>query len=183
MLVVGPSGSGKDTLIGEARKTFSGDPRVHFPKRVITREPDATEGHEPVTAAEFENRLNAGAFLLHWRAHGLTYAIPAEAADHLANGSCVIANVSRTIISEAYRAFSNVRVVQVTADPDVLRRRLASRQREETTDQDARLRRAAEVALSQDCRVVEIANNGRLAEASARFNALIRDYAESATRE
>ena len=183
VLVVGPSGSGKDSLIADARTTLSGDPRFHFPQRVITREPDATEGHEPVSEAEFESRLETGRFLLHWRAHGLSYAIPAETADYLARGACVIANVSRTIIAEACRAFPNVRVVHVTANPEVLRGRLESRQREDPADRNARLRRAPDMDVPPECHADEIANNGQLVEAAERFNALISGYAESATRE
>ncbi|MDA7948965.1 MAG: phosphonate metabolism protein/1,5-bisphosphokinase (PRPP-forming) PhnN [Hyphomicrobiaceae bacterium] len=179
ILVVGPSGAGKDSLINKARELFSGDPRFHFPKRIITRAPDETEYHEPVSREEFARRINADAFLLHWHANGLSYAIPADAVKHLAQGQYVVANVSRTIISDAFGDFGNLRVVHVTADSDVLSERLEARGREAAGDRTARLDRNARIELPENCPIDEIANNGQLADASGRFIALLERYAES----
>jgi len=40
VLVVGPSGAGKDSLLKAAREEFRGDPRIGFARRVITRPAD-----------------------------------------------------------------------------------------------------------------------------------------------
>jgi len=37
VLVVGPSGAGKDSVIGALRQRLAGDDRVAFARRVITR--------------------------------------------------------------------------------------------------------------------------------------------------
>ena len=183
VLVVGPSGSGKDSLISKAQEVLSGDGRFHFPTRIITRAPDDTEHHQPVTTPEFATRLEAGGFLLHWHANSLSYAIPADAAKPLAQGHCVVANVSRTIISDTFRDFGNVRVVQVTARTDILRDRLAARGRETANDRLARLERGSRIELPAGCPVDEIANNGELDDASTRFITLLEGYAASSTRE
>ena len=78
VLVVGPSGAGKDTLLAAARRALSDDPRFHFVRRVITRAAEAGgEAHEAVTEAEFAARD----FALLWQAHGLRYGIPVDAVE------------------------------------------------------------------------------------------------------
>ena len=65
VLVVGPSGSGKDTLIGLAREQLKADAQYVFPRRVITRiaQIDA-EDHDTMDVADFERAEAAGQFAL-----------------------------------------------------------------------------------------------------------------------
>ena len=79
--VVGPSGAGKDTLIGyaKARLAEKGRGRFHFVRRVITRAADgSTEDHDTLSPMAFERAEADGAFALSWEAHGLCYGLPAE---------------------------------------------------------------------------------------------------------
>jgi ribose 1,5-bisphosphokinase len=173
VLVVGPSGAGKDTLLDAARQALADDPRFRFVRRVITRPADAGgEAHEAVTEAEFTRRD----FALQWQAHGLRYGIPAEA---IADGIVTVANVSRTIIADAADRF-NVRVIEVTAPPDVLAARLASRGREGASGVVARLTRS--VAIPKAVDVERIANDGSLEEGVTRFVAAL-NRAASGVRE
>lgn len=144
LLVVGPSGAGKDTLLNAARCALVGDRRFRFVRRVITRPADAGgEDHEPVTETEFAARD----FALHWQAHGLRYGIPADVADDVARGIAVVANVSRAVIAGAAARFP-VRVIEVTAPPQVLAERLAARNRETPIDIAARLARAVPLPVN-----------------------------------
>ena len=69
--VVGPSGAGKDALLEYARAHLPHGAKVKFAPRWITRPADAGgERHLPLTQAEFEQRVKAGRFAMHWRAHG-----------------------------------------------------------------------------------------------------------------
>jgi ribose 1,5-bisphosphokinase len=137
VLVVGPSGAGKDTLLALARQSLANDPRFRFVRRIITRPTDpAGEDHEPVSEAEFTRRD----FALSWQAHGLSYGIPADIAEDLAIGRIVIANVSRGIIEQAASRFPT-RVIEITAPPAILSQRLANRGRETNADIDSRLAR------------------------------------------
>jgi phosphonate metabolism protein PhnN/1,5-bisphosphokinase (PRPP-forming) len=128
----------------EARRILSGCRAIHFARRTVTR-PQAlgAEDHDSMTADEFDAAEKAGAFLLSWRAHGLAYGIPASLQDKRTAGCTVIANVSRSVVDDARRRLSPVRIIVVTASPGVLARRLAKRGREGAQDVANRLCRAA----------------------------------------
>jgi phosphonate metabolism protein PhnN/1,5-bisphosphokinase (PRPP-forming) len=169
ILVVGPSGAGKDTLIGVAQNALAADPRFRFVRRVITRPSHAGgEAHDAVSEAAFAQRQ----FALKWQAHGLHYGIPLDIIADLARGIVVVANVSRGIIAEASTRFP-VRVIEVTAPPEILAARLAGRGRE--SPQDVVQRLARDVPIPSYVSVETIVNDGTPAEAADRFiNALLR---------
>jgi phosphonate metabolism protein PhnN/1,5-bisphosphokinase (PRPP-forming) len=170
VLVVGPSGAGKDTLLDAARQTLAGDPRFRFVRRVITRPAEAGgEAHEPVTETEFAARD----FALAWQAHGLHYGIPADIATDLDAGRVVVANVSRGVIAEAARRFP-VRVIEISAPPQVLAVRLAARGRENASDVAARL--ARNVALPDGIMVDTVMNDATMEVGVARFLAALRPH-------
>ncbi len=165
VLVVGPSGAGKDSLLNGARAAFAGDPRIGFVRRVITRPADpGGEDHEPATEAEFRARP----FALSWPAHGLHYGITGEA---LAIAPVAVANVSRGVIAEAVRSFQ-VRVIEVTASPTILAARLAARGRENAEDVARRLGRAA--AIPAGVVVDRVVNDGALTAGVDQFAAVLR---------
>ncbi len=150
ILIVGPSGAGKDTLINGARAALADNPRYRFVRRIITRPGDmGEEAHESVTEQAFELRREAGDFALTWRAHGLHYGIPADIAMDLARGRVVIVNVSRAVVAEAAARFP-VGVIEVAAPANILARRLAARGREDAVDVARRLSRAIELPLPVD---------------------------------
>jgi ribose 1,5-bisphosphokinase len=176
VLVVGPSGSGKDTLLEAARQALSDDPRYRFVRRVITRPADAGgEAHEAVTPEEFATRD----FALQWQAHGMNYGIPADVVDAIEHGIVVVANVSRTVIADAARRFP-VRVIEVTAPADVLAARLTSRARENASDVAARLSRS--VAVPDHVHAETVVNDASLEEGIARFLATLNRAASTAAR-
>lgn len=157
ILVVGPSGAGKDTLLNGARAAMAETP-IRFVRRVITRpaapagEPGSEE-HESVTPEAFQLRQEAGDFALSWHAHGLHYAIPADISLDLARGRVVVANVSRAILADAAARFP-VGIVEITAPPAVLAARLAARAREDADDVARRLSRGIELRLDVERHVV-----------------------------
>ncbi|WP_026439134.1 phosphonate metabolism protein/1,5-bisphosphokinase (PRPP-forming) PhnN [Acidocella facilis] len=136
VLVVGPSGAGKDTVLAYAKAHLAGYEKVVFPRRVITRPPGPGEDHVCVTEAEFASAR----FALAWQAHGLHYGIPADIERDLAAQRIVIINVSRGVIAEARARFPCM-VVEITAPPEILAQRLAARGREDAADIAERLRR------------------------------------------
>ena len=57
ILVVGPSGAGKDTLLGLAKAACTDDPGIVFSRRVITRQASASEDNEEVSAGTFQEEI------------------------------------------------------------------------------------------------------------------------------
>ena len=157
--VVGPSGAGKDSVMDGLCARV---PELHRARRVITRAADAGgEAFEAVTEAEFQSRAKAGAFALHWTAHGLSYGIPIEVRATLATGRDVLANLSRGVLAQALHAFGSAVVLHVTAPPDILAQRLAARGRELGADAQRRLSRPAP-QMPEGLSLVTIDNSGTL---------------------
>lgn len=175
ILVAGPSGAGKDTLIQGARRALSDDPAFCFPRRYITRPPEpAGENHVPISDADYEAMAAAGGFCLHWEAHGLSYGLPPAVDEELTAGRHVVANVSRGVIGEAQKRLAPVQVVLVEASPELLARRLAKRGRETDAQQRQRLAREAAGVTQGDC-VTRFNNAAAVDEEIAHFTALLRE--------
>ncbi len=178
VLVVGPSGAGKDTLIGGAAEALKDDPRFVFPRRIITRPQDAGgEPHIAQSPETFAEAEKAGAFALSWRAHDLAYGIPGAIRADLRAGRHVIVNVSRGVIDTARQAFPRVRVIAVTVPREVLAERLAARGREDAADIARRLERAEAFVLG-GTDVSTFSNVGNREAAIAGFTALLTGLAE-----
>jgi ribose 1,5-bisphosphokinase len=143
VLIVGPSGAGKDTLIDIARRNLTSDACVKFPRRVVTRPSSQFEDNLAMTPADFDAALKAKAFALHWQAHGHGYGVPRQIDDDIRDGDTVVVNVSRTIIADARRRYRDVTVVSITAPADVLAARLAARGRASDGPIGERVQRAA----------------------------------------
>jgi ribose 1,5-bisphosphokinase len=141
--VVGPSGAGKDTLIGLARAALESDPGFVFPRRLVTRPANAFEDHGTLSEAEFEAGLREQKFALAWRAHGLGYALEAAVGEAAEAGAVVVCNISRSSIADARARFARVRVALVTAPAEILAERVAARGREAGSAVEGRLARIA----------------------------------------
>jgi len=143
VLVVGPSGAGKDSLLREAARLLGDDGRFVFPRRIITRPSHAedAEAHESLTADEFLTARDQGLFALSWAAHELFYGIPISLDYDLKSGRTAAVNVSRAIIAEASERYPNIAVINVTASPAIIAERLARRGRESEADIASRITR------------------------------------------
>ena len=149
VLVVGPSGAGKDTLLQLAQAACIDDHDVVFPRRVVTRESSAAEDNIAMSPDEFRRGIDHGDFAVHWEAHGHSYALPLDINDDIRAGRAVVVNVSRTVIAALRQAYANVVVVAITAPPDVLAQRLAARARHSDGNIADRLSRSVEDVSAQ----------------------------------
>ena len=157
VLVVGPSGAGKDTLIDLARAACAGDGRIVFPRRVVTREASSFEDNEQISPEAFRQAAADGAFAVHWEAHGHGYGLPRAINDDIRAGRAVVANVSRTVIDAMRRAYADVVVVSITAPAEVLGQRLAARARSSDGQLTERLGRAVDKpAAAPDVTIVNV---------------------------
>jgi phosphonate metabolism protein PhnN/1,5-bisphosphokinase (PRPP-forming) len=178
VLVVGPSGAGKDTVIAGAREILANDPRFSFSRRSVTRDPDPFEDHHCVLPLDFARAERQGAFLLSWSAHGLSYGIPSAVTDDLATGKVVICNVSRTVVAAAQAQCRNVRVVFVSAPQAILAARLAARGRDAAIGE--RLERIVD-AFDAGEADFHLENSSTIAAAVARFIDYLRETATQIT--
>ncbi|WP_341892564.1 phosphonate metabolism protein/1,5-bisphosphokinase (PRPP-forming) PhnN [Variovorax sp. YR752] len=167
LIVVGPSGAGKDSLISAWLGSLPAAIRPQRARRTITRPADAHEDHEWIDAAAFARDRDAGAFAFWWTAHGLAYGIRQRELAPLASGRWVVMNGSREHLATLREAAPHARVVTVDAPAELRRQRLRSRGREDAPAQGARLQRAAP-AVDAD---LHIDNCGTLADAVAQLHA------------
>lgn len=139
--LMGPSGSGKDSLIQAAREPLQAL-RCEVVRRVITRSAESVgEDAVGVSPAEFERRREEGDFSLSWRANGLAYGIPVEIDQWLRDGRHVLVNGSRGHLPVALERYPELVPVLLTVKDEVLRERLLRRGRENLEEIDARIQR------------------------------------------
>jgi ribose 1,5-bisphosphokinase len=171
--VMGPSGAGKDSVLGRARAKLPVDLPVVFAHRYITRPPDSGgENHVALSRAEFALRLAHGLFAFHWQAHGNDYGIGHEIHAWRRAGLTVVVSGSR----EHFRTMDGVDKdtvpVLITAPAERLQERLLKRGREDPAAAAERLRRG----LARDLDVagaVTITNDGALDQAADAFIRLL----------
>jgi len=148
ILVVGPSGAGKDTLLGLAKAACAGDDNVVFPRRAVTREASPFEENEQLSLDAFRQARSQGDFAVHWEAHGHCYALSRALDDDIRAGRTVVANVSRAVVEAIRRAYADVVVISITAPPEILSQRLAARARSSDGRLADRLGRAVDDAAT-----------------------------------
>lgn len=174
--VIGPSGAGKDSIIGYARERLGADSERHvFARRHITRPAESGgEDHIPITPDVFERECADGRFVLHWRGNGLSYGVGGEIDQWLRAGRHVVLNGSRGYLPEAQAVYPNLLPVLIRIDAAVLRQRLSARGRETPEQIEARIQRAADLEMVDHPALVVISNNGTLAHAGDSFVALLQ---------
>ena len=171
--VIGASGSGKDSLMRYARERLAADPDVLFAHRYITRPVELVgENLIALSESEFEARLAAGLFAMHWNSHGLRYGIGREINFWLAKGCNVVMNGSREYLAEARHRYPMLVAVMVMVSPEVLEARLHARGRESDEQIAGRLERARQFTRPEGS-VEVIRNDNDLHVAGEQFVKLL----------
>ncbi len=173
--VMGPSGSGKDSLLQLAASRAGSQLRLM--KRYITRSAES-EGEDAFSLSPdaFDAMQARGEFAMSWRANGLAYGIPIELDKLLAQGHTVLVNGSRAYCEVAVQRYKSVLVVLVQVDPPLLLQRLLQRGRESRQEITQRLARNTALDLAfmdrlreQGTRLVVLDNSGDLDSAVTQF--------------
>jgi ribose 1,5-bisphosphokinase len=172
-LIVGASGVGKDSLIDGAKAALASNSGFVFPRREITRPGDAGgEDHLHVAPEAFRTRRQAGAYALSWMANGLGYGVPRAIDSVLESGRQIVLNGSRGALGEARARYGNLRLVEITVPPEILRARLEARGRETAAEIEGRLERASALRVCGDD-VIRFGNDRPLAQAIDAFVELL----------
>jgi ribose 1,5-bisphosphokinase len=142
-LVVGNSGSGKDTLIRAVLEQYPPTQKhIYSPKRYITRPPSKTERNVSITSDEFRKLSEEGKFVFEWHIYGLSYGVPIIIDEWLSLGYPVIINVSRKIIQQAREKYKNLKVIFIYVPFEISVKRLKDRKRESAKQLNERIERA-----------------------------------------
>ena len=140
VLLVGASGTGKDSLLRVARQHLVHHTDIVFVRRYITRPPDENEDNYYLDTTAFSCLQQQNFFLSHWQAHGNHYGIGRH---HIQDHGLSICSVSRTVIRDIEKLFpGRVTVIEVTLPVEILRTRLHRRGREDEAAIKKRLVRA-----------------------------------------
>ena len=147
--LMGPSGSGKDSLLAELR--LREQTQLLVAHRYITRDASAgSENHIALSEQEFFTRAGQNLLALSWHANGLYYGV----------GFDVLVNGSRAHLPQARARYQSALLpVCLQVSPEILRQRLENRGRENASEINARLARAARYT-PQDCHTLN--NDGSL---------------------
>jgi phosphonate metabolism protein PhnN/1,5-bisphosphokinase (PRPP-forming) len=174
-LLVGNSGSGKDTLIRCVAERWPRDcPALYAPRRYITRPPHPSEPYISVDRDAFVRMRSGGCFFLDWISYGIHYGLPADIIGYLERGAFVLANVSRDVVPIARAHYAGTRVVFIQVPYATTAKRLLGRGRETPCDAGFRdrLQRARQHPTNATADFI-LANNGELEAAVAGLMAFL----------
>lgn len=169
--LVGPSGSGKDTLLAALRQWEH--PRMLVAHRYITRPAAAgSENHIALSEHEFFTRAEQQLFALSWHANNLYYGVGVEIDIWLHAGFDVVVNGSRAHLAQAKARYgAALTPICLQVSPTILRQRLEQRGRENAREIEQRLERAARYT-PEECLMLN--NDGSLLESVEAFLGMIK---------
>ena len=159
--LMGPSGSGKDSLLSALRQREHSQLLVAH--RYITRAANAgSENHIALSEQEFFTRAGQNLLALSWHANGYYYGIGIEIDLWLHAGFDVLVNGSRAHLPQARARYASALLpVCLRVTPAVLAARLRQRGREDEAEIARRLARAAQ-PQPDGCLILN--NDGALAD-------------------
>lgn len=140
--------------------------------RYITRDASAgSENHIALSEREFFTRAGQNLLALSWHANGLYYGVGIEIDLWLHAGFDVVVNGSRAHLPQARARYQSALLpICLQVSPEILRQRLENRGRENASEINARLARAARYT-PQDC--LTLNNDGSLRQSVDKLLTLI----------
>ncbi len=181
--LMGPSGSGKDSILSRLRQQLHPQSRLIIAHRYITRHwQSGGENHVELSDTEFELRKSLNLFSMHWEANQNKYAIGCEVDAWIQAKNLVLVNGSRSYLDNAKSRYKDKLIpVMVMTNESTLRSRLLARGREDEATIALRIQRANDypAQISEPLHILD--NNGTLDRAVLQFELLIEQLAKEAT--
>lgn len=177
LLIVGPSGAGKDSLLRCAKNHFAQQDVVGFARRYITRAPDNNEDNYYVDEEAFQLLKHNDFFVSSWSAHGKHYGIPKHIFATKMSCKTMICSISRTAINDFELQFDEVFTINITARDDILFDRLEKRGRESRQAISQRLERAKKSFVAKN--PISFDNSEDLSKTSLAFIELLTTLASA----
>ncbi len=169
VLVVGNSGSGKDSIMKGVKERYPSDLiSLYLTQRYITRPYSDTEDNIAVTPEDFKIMSLQGEFVLEWHIYGLDYGVPIEIDEWLKKGHPVLVNVSRSIVKKARKIYQNIVVVFIDVPFEITLKRVKERARESGVRLEERILRARQNQYIPDADFI-VDNSGDLEDAINEF--------------
>ena len=140
-LVVGASGSGKDTVINNVAQVIG---NVFVPLKYTTR--NIREGEVQEREYHFinEDQFAEMEFFTKYGVYGANYGVDNELLAHLEKGEDVLLNISNRLTTEIREKYAQTKIVYVFVSLNNLRNRILGRKRENDEEVNQRLKRAEE---------------------------------------
>ena len=168
-LVVGNSGSGKDSIIKAVLERYPSDLKsIRLTQRYITRPPSEDEDNISIGPEEFREMSKQGKFALEWHIYGLDYGVPIGIDSWLKKGHPVLVNVSRTIVKKACEIYRNLKIIFIEVPFEITLKRLKARARESGKRLEERIERAKKNQKFPDADFA-VDNSGELENAINQF--------------
>lgn len=159
VLIIGPSGVGKDTLINGCKNKIN----ANFVKRHITRRPDNNEQNFYLSDEDFDKLENDGFFVSSWCAHSNRYGI---AKNQITSGLNII-SISRSTIKDFEELYDDVTTVEITLPLEEIYKRLKARGRENKEDIQKRVARSYDKISAK--RLIQFDNSKPIEESIQNF--------------
>lgn len=173
-MIIGPSGSGKDTLISGAKALLNNEKLYIFAQREITRpQTDDAEDHIAISEDEFKRKEFSSEYSLSWFANGLGYGVT-NLDEYMRREKFIILNGSRGALRDIRQKYKDTIIIQVEVPPELLRKRLISRGREDSGEIDARLARGGALRIL-DPTVINFINDKPIQESINEFVAILKN--------
>ena len=113
-MIIGPSGSGKDTLISGAKLLLDNEKRYVFAQREITRpQTNDAEDHIEISESEFKQKQLENVYSLSWYANGLNYGVT-RLDEYIRQEKFVVLNGSRGALKDIRQKYKDIIVSVLT---------------------------------------------------------------------
>ena len=171
VLIVGPSGVGKDTLLKYSKKVLKENSTFNFVKRYITRKPDSNEKNYYVQEEAFDLLKKEDFFVSSWQAHENLYGISKSSVQNGVN----IISISRSHVQDFERVYDEVYTIHVTIPKELLLQRLRLRARESEAEIMQRFKRTYETIDAKN--LIEFDNSKNIEASCEAFVTILEEIA------